>query len=334
MATYKGVKGVKVVTKATDPTASEAEGTVWYNSTSPSALKYAIQSAGAWASGTALNTARRSAGSAAATNTAAICAGGHTTTQIDSTESYNGTTWTEVNNLTTARSDNATIGSQTNALTIGGYRAPPDYQATCEKWDGTSWTEVNNILTARGNACAFGSVNTAAILAGGGPGGPGYIVESWNGTCWTEIADLSSAYPQGCGSGFFSSGLKMGGLQNPTTFSNEVEAWNGTAWSIADPNNTGRAENPGSAGQSTTNALQFAGNIFPPGTFTAFTESYNGSAWTEVGDMGTARNNTSKSSSGSGNANAMAIGGANPGVSNLVEEWNDPVYTIKTVTVS
>ena len=28
MATYKGIKGVKVVTKATDPTASEAEGTV------------------------------------------------------------------------------------------------------------------------------------------------------------------------------------------------------------------------------------------------------------------------------------------------------------------
>ena len=32
MATYKGIKGVKVVTKASDPTASEAEGTVWYNS--------------------------------------------------------------------------------------------------------------------------------------------------------------------------------------------------------------------------------------------------------------------------------------------------------------
>ena len=35
MATYKGIKGVKVVTKASDPTASEADGTVWYNSTSP-----------------------------------------------------------------------------------------------------------------------------------------------------------------------------------------------------------------------------------------------------------------------------------------------------------
>ena len=42
MATYKGIKGVKVVTKTADPTASEAEGTVWYNSTGD-ALKYAIR---------------------------------------------------------------------------------------------------------------------------------------------------------------------------------------------------------------------------------------------------------------------------------------------------
>ena len=334
MATYKGIKGVKVQTKATDPTASEAEGVVWYNSTSPAALKYAIAGAGAWASGTALNTGRYAPGSAAATNTAAICAGGHTTTQIDSTESYNGTTWTEVNNLNTGRSDNATIGSQTSALTIGGYRAPPDYQAVCESWNGTCWTEVADILTARGNACAFGSVNTAAILAGGGPGGPGYIVESWNGTCWTEIADLSSAYPQGCGSGFFSSGLKMCGLQNPTTFATEIEAWNGSAWSIADPCNTGRAETPGSTGQSTTNALLWGGNIAGPFVATAFTESYNGSAWTEVADLATARSSPGKSSSGSGNTNAMAIGGIPPpsGLTN-VEEWGVPNAT-KTFTAS
>ena len=42
MATYKGIKGVKVQSKASDPTASEAIGTVWYNTTS-NALKYAIE---------------------------------------------------------------------------------------------------------------------------------------------------------------------------------------------------------------------------------------------------------------------------------------------------
>ena len=55
MATYKGIKGIKVVTKTSDPTASEADATVWYNSTG-NALKYAIQGAAAWASGT--NTSR------------------------------------------------------------------------------------------------------------------------------------------------------------------------------------------------------------------------------------------------------------------------------------
>ena len=31
MATYKGIKGVKVQSKASAPTASESIGTVWYN---------------------------------------------------------------------------------------------------------------------------------------------------------------------------------------------------------------------------------------------------------------------------------------------------------------
>ena len=57
MATYKGIKGVKVVTKTSDPTASQATGTVWYNSTS-TALKYAIQGAGTWASSPAMPTPR------------------------------------------------------------------------------------------------------------------------------------------------------------------------------------------------------------------------------------------------------------------------------------
>ena len=127
----------------------------------------------------------------------------------------------------------------------------------------------------------------------------------------------------------------MCGLQNPTTFATEIEAWNGSAWSIADPCNTGRAETPGSTGQSTTNALLWGGNIAGPFVATAFTESYNGSAWTEVADLATARSSPGKSSSGSGNTNAMAIGGIPPpsGLTN-VEEWDDPTYTIKTVTVS
>ena len=49
MATYKGIKGVKVQSHASDPTASEAReqyGIIQLRT----ALKYAIVQAGAWAS--------------------------------------------------------------------------------------------------------------------------------------------------------------------------------------------------------------------------------------------------------------------------------------------
>jgi hypothetical protein len=43
------------------------------------------------------------------------------------TESYNGTSWTEVNDLNTARrAVIAGAGTQTSALAFGGFNTPPD----------------------------------------------------------------------------------------------------------------------------------------------------------------------------------------------------------------
>ena len=97
MATYKGIKGVRVVTKSSDPTASEAAGTVWYNSTSPTALKYAIEGAGAWAAANALNTAR-GGGASGGTQSACWFAGGGPGVTGADMETYNGTSWTELGN--------------------------------------------------------------------------------------------------------------------------------------------------------------------------------------------------------------------------------------------
>ena len=92
MATYKGIKGVKVVTKASDPTASEADGTVWYNSTG-NALKYSYCKCRSLGSSDAMNTARRSL-AGTGTTTAAVIAGGIGGTTAS--ETYNGSAWTTV----------------------------------------------------------------------------------------------------------------------------------------------------------------------------------------------------------------------------------------------
>ena len=61
-------------------------------------LKYSIQSAGAWASANALNTAR-AGGAAFGIQTAAIFAAGNLPAARNVCESYNGTTWITVNNV-------------------------------------------------------------------------------------------------------------------------------------------------------------------------------------------------------------------------------------------
>ena len=74
MATYKGIQGYSVQKLSSDPTASEASGQLWYNSGSGK-FKVGTEGAGAWASGTAINTPRDEMASGG-TQSAAWGAGG------------------------------------------------------------------------------------------------------------------------------------------------------------------------------------------------------------------------------------------------------------------
>ena len=85
-------------------------------------------------------------GSAGADNTSALAFAGYITTEQTITEEWNGTSWTEVADLSTARSDLGGSGSATAALAIGG--AP----AAVEEW---------NSSIAQGAWATGGSVNTA-----------------------------------------------------------------------------------------------------------------------------------------------------------------------------
>jgi hypothetical protein len=73
-------------------------------------------------------------------------------------ESWNGTSWTEVNDLNTGRDIATGFGTSSSiGLSAGGRTQPGDvYVAVTEYWDGTSWTEVADIATARGSAAQQG----------------------------------------------------------------------------------------------------------------------------------------------------------------------------------
>jgi hypothetical protein len=93
-----------------------------------------------------MNTARRYI-TGAGTQTAAIGAGGYQGTGVNSTESWNGTSWSNLPGLTTARYGAGPAGTQSLALAGGGY--PPSNVAvtTTEEWTGEIATAGSKTLT-------------------------------------------------------------------------------------------------------------------------------------------------------------------------------------------
>ena len=151
MATYKGIQGYSVQTLASDPSpTASVVGQLWFNSTS-STYKIAVAAGGAWASGGTMITPRSElAGAVQGTQSAGLIFGGMPNpTGRDLTESYDGTSWTEVNDLVTGRAGQMGAGTQAAGLCFGGYTSSPGYQDLTENWDGTSWTEVNDLNTPR-----------------------------------------------------------------------------------------------------------------------------------------------------------------------------------------
>ena len=137
MATYAKEKGFTVQTLSTDPVASQVTG-------------------GSWASITSINNARFGvAGSTAGSSTAAlIFAGDQMPTEprmVGETELWNGSSWTELNDLNTLRGSSGGTGTSTAALCAGGSAQPPSFASTTnvELFDGSSWTETTDMTNER-----------------------------------------------------------------------------------------------------------------------------------------------------------------------------------------
>ena len=131
MSEYKGIKGFQVTTRTEDPTpfAQAIENNPY---------------SGSWSSGGNTNSTRTRAGAATkATLTAGLVFGTGSATPFGKTEEYDGTSWSEQNDLNNPRYISyGGGGTQTSALTTGGYDPPasPNAAAYTELYDGTSWT--------------------------------------------------------------------------------------------------------------------------------------------------------------------------------------------------
>ena len=97
MTTYKELFGKYVQNYASDPTSTDAEGQIWYNTTSGT-FKTALGSFGAWSAGGTLPVARNGRPGGSGTSTAALIFGGGTPpagSPVSTSLSYNGTSWSQ-----------------------------------------------------------------------------------------------------------------------------------------------------------------------------------------------------------------------------------------------
>jgi len=305
-------------------------GQVYFNSTA-NAFKVTEQPvpSGSWSSGTNLNTVREFHAMAASSSDAAIAFGGNPGSTAN-TEQYDGSSWTEKNNLNTGRNSLRGFGTVSAAIGAGGY-APPGTMDNVESWDGTNWTEVNEINSAR-QLPGRGGTQTAGILFGGYTTAKSAVTETWDGTSWTEVADMNTSGDYISSFGSQTSAIAGNRYQpgvSPGYTENNVETWNGTSWTETAEMNTARAEMSGELGITGDLGLIAGGTPNGAGPAKiANTELWNGSSWTEVSDLGTARRNY-----GAGGPSASGILTGGDGDTDGTEEWTVALSN-KTITVS
>ena len=266
--------------------------------------------------------------SGAGTSTAALNAGRWGPPMIGNTEEWNGTSWSEQNDLTTARGDMASLGTQTAAIYAGGNSgSPPNYRNLAEQYDGTSWTALPTLNTARGMHGSGAGSSTSGLVFGGNTTGPAASnsSEEWDGSSWTATPNLAEAGTRSGNGASASAGLAYGDYPvsgvteefNISTNTITAAAW-ASGGALPTPNGTT------SGGGPQTAAVQASG-----ADDTDAAAEYDGSSWTAISNLSTGRYGCGSSSRGSQTAMIIFSGSPNGNAPNTTatELWNGSSWT-------
>jgi hypothetical protein len=286
--------------------------------------KFAGVPTATWASVANMNVARAQPGTGAgSTSTNCLAIGGYDNPPLQykaNIENFDGSSWTELNDLSEGRQFGNGGGTRTSAIIFGG--TDGSAVASTELFDGTNVSTAANLNTARYVQGGASQINTAALCFGGYTGTANTAnTENWDGSSWTEVNNINNTRSYINGAGTPTNAIAISGEPTPRNY---VESWDGTSWTEIAEINTARAQGGCSGFGTNTNVIFFGGE---PGSNT-ITELWNGSSWTEIGDMGTAR--TTPGGAGTSIA-GMAFGG-NP-TKSLAEEFTAD-NVLSTVTVS
>jgi len=282
--------------------------------------------AAAWASTPSLGTARRQVGGFGHTTTTAVCACGQNPPALSNVEEYDGSSWSEVNNIPVARVKPFASGTLTAGLVGGGESGPsPASQASAAEYDGTNWTATPAIPQACLDPTSLGTQTASLVCVG--PPSPDTAVLYYNGSSWTSgPAATPVKMASASGNGTQTEALVYGSSPNQTT----TLEWDGSSWTSGGALLTGRDRGAEGVGAPQNAALYFGGNN-PSTTELTLTEGYDGTSWSTRPNMATGR----RGLGGAGTQTAaLAFAGYTGSDSSASEEFTGVTETISASTLT
>jgi len=250
----------------------------------------------------------------------------------DATEEYNGTSWSEQNDVTTARNTSG-AGTQTAGIIFGGTNGAPGstgVQTATEEYDGTNWTNGGALSTARLNLYGAG-LQTAVFGAGGIISTNTSVtnVEEYDGSSWTSGTAIPAAQNGGGSAGLPSARLIFGGY---SPYSNVTLEGDGEGWTAGGNMIQARGVMAGFGSQ--TDAIAAGGSVNPNAN-SALAEGYDGTSWSTRPSLATARMSFAPSGSYNTTTDGYVTGGSLQGnpMSSATEEYTD-VATVRSVDTS
>ena len=285
--------------------------------------------AAAWAAGgTVPYTSRQNM--SFGTQTAAISCGGYVSSTLDTSVSYDGTSYSGTPALNVAARMGGVAGTQAAGLEFGGIQPPGTYNANMQSWNGSSWSNSPSNLNSGSYGIMGCGTSTAALRAGGEnpSGGAAWnLTEESDGSSWTAGNTIPDGKYEGAGNGVQTSAVIAGGSPSGTS----TYEYDGTNWTAGGALSTSRpGTKAGSAGVSSSSNIIFGGNA-PPGVITA-TEGYDGTAWSTRPSLGTGRASTT--GNGTATAGLMVSGGPPSGTSTATEEFTGTTETVTASTLT
>ena len=325
-ATYYGSgMGTNLAGVHTNGSPGYATATEEYNNT------FDVVTQGAWASGNAMNNTTHEARQGAGLQTAAVVWGGYQPSPANNTvdtEEYDGTSWTETANSVTGVNQAAGFGTQTAAVSAGGFDSDGNsgphetqYLAITEEYNCSSWKAGELMAAADGRSGGRGCGTLTAGLAIGGarPGAtPSYLAftEEYNGTDWTAVTAIPSAIGTGMTAGTQTAALYAGGYTSPpATRHDESYEYDGTNWTAGGDLVTGKSAALSFQAGTQTDAMHTGGS---DGTATiSKSEGYDGTSWSTRPNCSNAR----EDGAGAGTAALGLAAGKNTAPRGITEEF-------------